>query len=237
MLRSPPVSNPAAAMASTVRRFGSQPEANQDHGPAIRSWNRPITPSPRTCSRTTNLPPGASTRRISPRVAATSSTEHNTRPTCTESKLLSGNGIDSPIPSTMSTAMPLRRARARSHPPERRLRLHGGDRRHRRRNKHQVGSRAETNHEQPAGRIAHRRPTKTAIEQPVEERHAEPIHVREQRITAKLSAPQIQSERRIFVAHQGDIHGHPITPTNDPHEEVEHAPRDRPGEQQPPSRR
>ena len=46
VLRSPPVSNPAAAMASMVRRFGSQPEANHDHGLAIRSWNRPISPVP-----------------------------------------------------------------------------------------------------------------------------------------------------------------------------------------------
>ncbi len=111
--RSPPVSNPAAAMASTVRRFGSHPEASQDHGLAIRSWNRPIKPSPRTCSRTTSLPPGARTRRISARVASTSSTEHSTSPMCTESKLPSSKGIDSPIPSTMLASMLCRRASAR----------------------------------------------------------------------------------------------------------------------------
>ena len=189
MLRSPPVSNPAAAMASMVRRFGLQPEASQDHGFAIRSWNRPIAPSPRTCSRTTNLPPGVSTRRISPRVAATSSTEHNTSPTCTESKLLSGNGIDSPTPSTMSTAMPRRRARAQA------IRRNaasgstaatdvtaGG-----RKSKSVPGPR--TDYQQPAGRVAHRLSAIPPIEKPVEDRHAESIHIREQRIAARHTRP------------------------------------------------
>lgn len=109
-LRSIEVSNPAAAMAAPVRRLGSQPPANQDHGRAIRSCSRPVSPSPRTCSSTTSLPPGTSTRRISARVAATSRTEHSTSPMCTESKLLSGKGIDSPDPATTSTATPWRAA-------------------------------------------------------------------------------------------------------------------------------
>jgi hypothetical protein len=77
-----------------------------------------------------------------------------------------------------------------SHPPHRRLRLHGGDRRHRRRQKHQVGSRAETDEQQPARRIAHRLSAIPAIEQPVEDRHAESIYVREQRITACHRIPK-----------------------------------------------
>ncbi|GAB4709282.1 FtsX-like permease family protein [Mycobacterium avium subsp. hominissuis] len=109
-LRSIEVSNPAAAMAAPVRRLGSQPPANQDHGRAIRSCSRPVSPSPRTCSSTTSLPPGTRTRRISARVAPTSRTEHSTSPMCTESKLLSGKGIDSPDPATTSTATPWRAA-------------------------------------------------------------------------------------------------------------------------------
>ena len=153
MLRSPVVSNPAAAMASTVRRFGSQPAANHDHGFAIRSWNRPVAPLPADMLEDNQPASGYEHPPDLARVAATSSTEHNTSPMCTESKLLSGKGIDSPVPSTMSTAMPWRSGATRRHPPERRLRLHGGDRRHRGRHKHQVGSRTETDHQQPAGRM------------------------------------------------------------------------------------
>ncbi len=83
-----------------------------------------------------------------------------------------------------------------SHPPHRRLRLHGGDRRHRGRKKQQVGSRAETDDQQPAGRIAHRLSAIPAIEQPVEDRHAESIHVREQRITARHLRPSVDPPGR-----------------------------------------
>ncbi len=76
-----------------------------------------------------------------------------------------------------------------SHPPHRRYRLHSGDRRHRRRKKQQVGSRADTEHKQPAGRIAHRLSPIPAIEQPIEDRHAVSIHIREQRITARHCYP------------------------------------------------
>jgi len=65
------------------------------------------------------------------------------------------------------------------HPSERRFGLQGGDGRHRRWKKHQVGTRAETDHQQPASRIGHRPSAIPGIEQPVEDRHAESVHVRE----------------------------------------------------------
>ena len=190
MLRSPPVSNPAAAMASMVRRFGLQPEANQDHGFAIRSWNRPIAPSPRTCSRTTNLPPGD---QHTPDLAEGSThiidrAQHQPDVYRVETVVRERNRLGDPIDDVDRNAATA--GKSRSHPPERRLRLHGGDRRHRRRKKHQVGSRADAYHQQPAYRITHRLSAIPAIEQPVEDRHAEPIHIREQWIAARHVLPK-----------------------------------------------
>ena len=80
--------------------------------------------------------------------------------------------------------------KSRSHPPERRLGLHASDRRHRRRKKQQVGSRADAYHQQPADRIAHRLSSISVIENPVEDRHAESIHIGEQRIPAPHGLPR-----------------------------------------------
>jgi hypothetical protein len=79
---------------------------------------------------------------------------------------------------------------SRSHPPKRRLRLHGGNRRHRRRKKHQVGSRTDAYHQQPADRITHRLSAIPLIEQLAEDRRAESVHIRKQRIAARYVLPR-----------------------------------------------
>jgi hypothetical protein len=104
--------------------------------------------------------------------------------------LLSGNGIDSPVPSTMSAAMPRRTAKTRRHPPERGHRLHGGDRGHRGRQKLQVGPRPETDYQQAAGRMCDRRLPISVVEKPVEEGLTEPIYIGEQRIIARYRLPR-----------------------------------------------
>ena len=223
MLRSPPVSNPAAAMASTVRRFGSQPEASHDHGFAIRSWNRPISTvaadmledhQPAAgCEHAADLAEGSG--------HVVDRAQHQPDVYRVETVVREWNRLADPIDDVDRNAATA--SQSRSHSAHRRLWLHGSDRGHRGRKEHQVGSRAETDHQQPAGRIAHRLSAIPAIEQPVEDRHAESIDVREQRITRGSSATQIQSERRIFVAHQRDVHGHPIAPPNDTQQKVEHA--------------
>src|ERR1700684_4068111 len=50
---------------------------------------------------------------------------------------------------------------------------------------------------------------------------------------AYLHVTQIHSERRILVAHQRDVDGHPIAPSDDAHQKVEHALVDRADAQQP----
>src|SRR6516225_6500940 len=72
----------------------------------------------------------------------------------------------------------------RRRPPKRGHRLHGGDRSHRGRQELQVGPRAETEHQQPAGRMSDRRPAIPVIERSVEKWHAEAIYAGEQGITA-----------------------------------------------------
>ena len=59
-----------------------------------------VTPPPSTVNTTEEKSTSNSTE------VGSNSTEQSTSPTCTESKLLSGKGIDSPAPSTMSMAMP-----------------------------------------------------------------------------------------------------------------------------------
>src|SRR3954468_21795040 len=78
----------------------------------------------------------------------------------------------------------------RSHPPKRRLRLHRGYRRHPGRNKQQVRSRPDADHQQPACRIPHRLSAVPVIEQLAEDRHAESVNVRKQRITSRYVLPR-----------------------------------------------
>ena len=114
MRRSPLVSNPAAAMESMVpRRLGSQPEASQrarlcDGCPGTDPSHRPRghARGPPTCRPVEH-------HQIEGDLA-TSSTEHNTSPTCTESKTVvrERNRLADARSTTMSTAMPWRRASA-----------------------------------------------------------------------------------------------------------------------------
>ena len=155
-----------------------------------QSWNRPIAPSPRTCSSTTNLPPGTSTRRISPRVAATSvdRAQHQSDVYRVETVVRERNRL----------AGRHRRCRRRCRGDGQRETPSAGTRPPAPRRRPTSPRAARTSSRFPgrdppsaAGRSrCHRRSAISAIEQPVEERLAEPIHVREQRITARYLLPR-----------------------------------------------
>ncbi len=101
---------------------------------AIRSWNRPIKPSPRTCSENDQPaiggqhPPNLGEAWRPHHQPSTAPDRHGPSRNCCP-----GTESTHPTPRRHRRRWPWRRARALGHPPHRGIGLHRGHRRHQRR--------------------------------------------------------------------------------------------------------